>query len=63
MPIINTQTKQDSPIDRRPSTDKALQIGKIHPLIKITVTLEPLMQFGCPPIFRISKKNGLLSVL
>ena len=42
------------PIDNRPSTAEAPPIGKIHPFSKIAVTLEPVMQFGCPSRFRIS---------
>ena len=36
------------PVDNRPSTAEAPPIGKINPFSKITVTLEQVMQFGCP---------------
>ena len=38
------ETKQGSPIDRRPSTAEAPQIGKIHTFNNIAVTLDPVMQ-------------------
>ena len=41
---------------RRPFTDEAPSIGKIHLFSKIIVTFEPVMQFGFPSRFRISKK-------
>ena len=44
-----------SPVDCRPSTAEAPPIGKIHPFSKIAVTVEPVMQFGCPSRFRILK--------
>ena len=37
--------------------DDAQPMGKIHPFSKIAVTFEPVMRFGCPLRFRISKKN------
>ena len=37
--------------------DEAPPIGKIQQISKITVTFEPVMPFGCPSGFRISKKN------
>ena len=48
------KTRQGSPVDCRPSPDEAPPIGKIHPFSKIAVTLEPLLQFGCPSRFRVS---------
>ena len=48
------KSRRGSPVDCRPSTAEAPLIGKIHPFIKIDVTLEPVMQFGCPSRFRIS---------
>ena len=38
-------------------SDEAPPIGKIHTFRKITITFEPVMQFGCPLRFRISYKN------
>ena len=32
-------------------------LGKIHPFSKIAITFEPMKQFICPSIFRISKKK------
>ena len=34
--------------------DAASPIGKVHPLSKIAVTLEPVMRFWCPSRLRIS---------
>ena len=48
------KTRQGSPADCRPFTAEAPPIGKILPFIKIAVTLEPEMQFGCPSRFRVS---------
>ena len=48
------KTKRGRPVDRRPSTDEAQPTGKIHPLSKIAVSLEPVMQLECPSRFRIS---------
>ena len=31
--------------------DATPPIGEIHPFQKIAVTFEPVMQYGCPPIF------------
>ena len=45
------------PVDRRPSTDEAPPLGKIHLFSKIAVTLEPVMQFGYSLRFEISNKN------
>ena len=42
---------------RRPFTDEAPLIGKIHPFRKIAVTFEPEQQCGCPSGFRISLKK------
>ena len=39
---------------RRPFTAKAPPIGKIHPISKIGVTFESVMQFEYPSRFRIS---------
>ena len=39
------ETRQGSPVDRRPSTAEAPPIGKIHPFSKMAVTFEPLMGF------------------
>ena len=50
------KTRQGSPVDRTPSTADAPPLGKIHPFIKIVVTLEPVMQFKCPSRLRIFKK-------
>ena len=36
--------------------------GKIRPFSKIAAILEPVMQFGCPLRFRISKKTLYHSV-
>ena len=46
------ETRRGSPIDRRTSAAEAPPIGKIPPFNKIAVTLEPVMQFGCPLRFR-----------
>ena len=43
-----SKTRRGSPVECRPSTAEAPQIGKINPFIKIAVTLKPAMQFGCP---------------
>ena len=48
-------TRQGSLVNHRSSTAEAPQIGKIHLFSKISVTLEPVMQFICPSRFRISK--------
>ena len=45
-------TKRGSSVDRRPSTDEARPIGKIHPFSKMAITFEPLMGFRCPSGFR-----------
>ena len=37
------RTRKGSPFDRKPSTDEAPPIGKIHPFGKIAVTLDPEM--------------------
>jgi hypothetical protein len=54
--FICKETRWGSPFDRRPSSAEAPAIGKIHPFSKITITFEPVMRFGCPSRFRISKK-------
>ena len=36
-----------APLIAEPFIDKAPPIGKIHTFRKITITLEPVMQFGC----------------
>ena len=51
---MRAKTREGSPVDCRLSTDEALPIDKIHPIIKITVILELVMQFGYPSRFRIS---------
>ena len=35
-------------IDCRPTTKETPPIRKIHPFKNIDVTLDPVMQFGCP---------------
>ena len=50
-----------SPVDPTPSTAEALPKGKIHPFSKIPFTLEPVVQFGCPSRFRISKKYNIVN--
>ena len=50
------KTRRGSPADGRTSTAEAPPIGKIHPLGKIAVTLEPVMRFGCPLRSIIPKK-------
>ena len=42
------------PVDNRPYTAEAPPIGKIYPLSKIAVTLEPVVHFRCPSRFRTS---------
>ena len=41
-------------VDNRPSTGEAPLIGRIHPFIKIAVTLQPVLRFKCPSRFRKS---------
>ena len=41
-------------------SDATPSIGKIHPLRKMAVTLEPVMSFECPSRFRISKKINIV---
>ena len=53
---ISFKPRRGSPVYRRPSTAEAPPIGKIHPFLKIAVTLEPLMRLGCHSTFRISYK-------
>ena len=48
------QTRQGSPVDRRPSTVEAPPIVKNHLFSKTAVILEPAMRFGCPSRFIIS---------
>ena len=43
--------------------DATPPMGKNHPFSKIAVTLEPVMQFGCPSRFRISKQYVSFSIL
>ena len=42
------KTRRGSPVDRRPSTAEDPPIGKINPLSKMAVIIEPLMWFWCP---------------
>ena len=51
------KTRWCSPVYNSPSTAKAPPIGKIRPFSIIAVTLEPVMQFGCPLRFKIPKLN------
>jgi hypothetical protein len=37
---------------------EAQPLGKIKPFIKITITFEPVMLFGCPSKMLISSKIG-----
>ena len=47
----------------RKSRQGSPPIGKIHQFIKIVITLEPVMLFGCPLRFRISLRFVKLSIL
>ena len=54
MKMVLMQLDGVGPVDNRPSTVETPPLGKIHPFSRITVTLEPVMQFSCPTRFRIS---------
>ena len=50
--IANYKTRLLRRLQTQTLPDEALPMGKIHPFSKIAVTLEPVMRFGCPSIFR-----------
>ena len=52
----NIKTSRLRRLQEQTHPDEAPQMGKIHPFSKIAITVEPVMQFGCPSGFRISLK-------